>query len=151
MQIKTSRIFILTVLLFRFAPGSPAQTPRACTNSDMQGSYGFSFHGRNLKLNVNLLLIGRLEADGTGTFKGTESESVDGHIDHGLFHGTYAVQPDCTGSATLVFDSTNIKGFFDFVLVSDGNEIYLIDVGGNLESGELKRQFWKTKHHRNPF
>ncbi len=122
-----------------------SQTTRTCSNADLQGSFGFSFHGTNLEAKVGYIIVGRFEADGKGNFKGTESESVNGKVGRGPFTGTYAVQADCTGSATFKFTGTNTEAKLDFVLISDGDEIYILDTGGgNLESGQAKRQF-RTK------
>jgi hypothetical protein len=92
-----------------------------------------------------MLMVGKFNADGQGNFKGTESQSVSGKVAKGPFTGTYVVNSDCTGSAEISFVPPNVEKI-DFVLVADGDEVLMIDVGGNtLESGEAKRQFRKTK------
>ena len=122
-----------------------SKTVKSCSAADLEGGYGFSFHGTNLGLKVSMLMVGRFEADGKGSFKGTESQSVNGKVLQGPFNGTYVVNPDCTGSADLMFGGPNVEKV-NFVMIEDRDEIFLIDVGGNtLESGEAKRQSRKGK------
>jgi hypothetical protein len=45
--------------------------------------------------------IGRQAFDGSGTTDGTATLSANGNIRTVTFDGTYAVNPDCTGSMTL--------------------------------------------------
>ena len=63
---------------------------------------------------------GRLNFDGRNSFTGkTSSTGVGGTIvDHNVT-GTYIVNPDCTGSASLVGSDTKTRKI-DFVLVSPG-------------------------------
>ncbi|MGC2698035.1 MAG: hypothetical protein WA738_19790 [Candidatus Angelobacter sp.] len=144
---KISRCALLTAVLCALSSVAFSQTDRQCSNADLGGDYGFTFHGTNLELKVSFIIIGRFEADGKGIFKGTESESVNGKTARGPFTGTYAINPDCTGSAILRFEKSNVEAKLDFVLVEDGNEVLILDVGGgNVESGEAKRQFWKKKN-----
>jgi hypothetical protein len=131
-------------IAFSYSTGVVAYSQTtACSSADLKGDYGFSFHGKNLGMKVEMLMVGRIEADGKGNFKGVHSESVNGSIDHGPFSGTYVINPDCTGSAEMNFGGPNVEKV-DIVLVDDGSEILMIDVGGNtLESGEAKRLFRK--------
>lgn len=142
MQGKISGCILIVAVLCTMSSVAFSQTVKSCSNSDLRGNYGFSFHGTNLESKVSFVILGRFEADGKGGFKGTESDSVNGKIARGPFTGTYTVNSDCTGLATLIFEKTNVAAKLDFVMVSDGNEILLLDVGGgNIESGEAKRQF----------
>ena len=140
-----SRSVLLTAVLCLMNLAASSQVQRPCSNADLKGDYGFSFHGTNLGLKVDMLMVGKFNADGQGNFKGTESQSVSGKVAKGPFTGTYVVNSDCTGSAEISFVPPNVEKI-DFVLVADGDEVLMIDVGGNtLESGEAKRQFRKPK------
>jgi hypothetical protein len=140
-----SRSAIVAAVLCALSSVSVSQATRQCTNADVNGSYGFYYQGTNVGLKVNMLMMGRLDADGKGNFKGTESEIVAGKAGGGPFAGTYTVHPDCTGSADLTFEGSNVQAQLNFVLVADGNEMYLLDSGSNMESGEAKRQFGKSR------
>lgn len=140
-----SRGALLAVVVWALNLAAVSQTPKVCSNADLKGDYGFTFHGTNLGLKVEMMMVGKFNADGQGNFKGTESQSVNGKVARGPFTGTYVVNHDCTGSADIVFAPPNVEKV-DFVIVEDGSEIFLMDVGGNtLEAGEAKRQFQKTK------
>ena len=143
---KVLRCVLAVAILCTMSSVGFSQTAKVCSNSDLQGDYGFSFHGTNLEAKVSFVILGRFEADGKGGFKGTESDSVNGKVARGPFAGTYTVNPDCTGSGTLTFEKTNVTAKLDFVIVSCGNEVLLLDVGGgNVESGEARRQFSTKK------
>lgn len=140
-----SRGVLLAVALCMMSLAAFSQVQKPCSNADLKGDYGFSFHGTNLGLKVEMLMVGKINADGQGNFKGIESQSVNGKVAHGPFTGTYVVNPDCTGSAEISFVPPNVEKV-DFVLVDDGDEVFMIDVGGNtLESGDAKRLSRKTK------
>ena len=136
----------MIAVVFALSAVALSQPTKPCSNADLAGSYGFSFDGTNLEMNVRFIIVGRFDADGKGNFKGTDSESVNGKVARGPFTGTYTVNPDCAGSGVLHFEGANFDAKLDFVLVSDGDEIFLIDVGGgNLESGTAKRQSRKPR------
>jgi hypothetical protein len=146
MHRRLARSIKIIAVVFALMPPAFSQPMRPCSNADLTGSYGFSFNGTNLEMNVRFIIVGRFDADGKGNFKGTDSESVNGKVARGPFTGTYTLNPDCTGSGTLHFEGANFEAKLDFVLVSDGDEIFLIDIGGgNLESGTAKRQFRKSE------
>jgi hypothetical protein len=145
MHWKTSRSILLVAVVWGLNLAAFSQTLKTCSNADLKGDYGFSFHGTNLGLKVGMVMVGKFNADGQGNLKGTESQSVNGKVARGPFTGTYVVNPDCTGSAEITFMPPNAERV-DFVIVGDGDEILMMDVGGNtLESGEAKRQFRKAK------
>lgn len=146
MNLNIRRCAYLLAALCALSAYSFAETPKACSNATLAGSYGYSVHGTNLEAKFDFVMVGNFETDSQGTFNGTESESVNGKVARGPFTGTYAVRPDCSGSAKLKFLKSNVEVLLDFVLVANGNEMYIIDMGGgNVEFGEGKRQFWNNK------
>jgi hypothetical protein len=144
MHLDLRRCAVMIALLCGLSPISFSKPIKSCSNATLEGSYGFTFRGTNLDLKVDFIMMGRFEADGKGIFTGTESQSVHGKVGRGPFTGTYSVNPDCTGSANMKFQGAKWEAKMDFVLVSDGNEICILDVGGGtVEFGEAKRQFRK--------
>ncbi len=136
----------LSVLLIVLTGTAFSSGPRECSNATLEGAFGFSLNGKNIALNAEYLLVGRFEADGKGEYKGAGSQSVNGRVARGEFSGTYTVNPDCTGTAEIIFAKTEVKAQLGFVLVNDGNEIYLMDVGGKtVEFGQAKRLFFRKK------
>ena len=145
MRIQARPVF-LSVLLFFFTRTAFSSGFQACSNATLEGAFGFSLSGKNVSLNADYVLVGRFEAHGKGEYRGAGSQSVNGRMARGEFSGTYKVNPDCTGTAEIIFAKTEVKAQLDFVLVNDGNEIYLIDVGGKtVEFGQAKRLFFRKK------
>jgi hypothetical protein len=55
---------------------------------------------------VPIAAVGRAVLDDMGNVTGTESRSVGGGFADETFTGTYTVNPDCTGTATLAFSES---------------------------------------------
>ena len=119
-----------------------AQTGEDCSNESLEGAFGFIVSGTNVAANVSFAISGRFVADGQGSFTGTASESTAGNIaQHYPITGSYTVAADCTGSAEFLFPS-GASAHLTFALVSDGNEIIILDVDtGSVEYGSAKKQF----------
>jgi len=93
--------FLLAVLV-----GMPAAArTRSCSFSDTAGKYGFTLTGVVIlgTSPVPIAAVGRAVLDESGNVSGTESRSVGGGFADETFTGTYTVNPDCTGTATLAF------------------------------------------------
>ncbi len=77
-----------------------------CTNASIAGAYGLMATGSLFGSNgtpSGIALLGRSVYDGQGRLTGTQTDSIDGTIEQFTLAGTYAVQPDCTGSETFTF------------------------------------------------
>ena len=119
---------------------------RACSNASLRGSFGFTSIGTLLALPPPFSgpfgEIGRQTFDGNGNTEATATLSANGNIRRVTFHGTYVVNPDCTGAWTvfvLPFGSTVEQ---DFVIDNDGTEIRSISTGtGAVETRVYKKQF----------
>lgn len=121
-----------------FSPGLRAQE---CSLGSLAGAYGFTLAGTNVGLGVQFAIGGRFTADGEGKFHGNGTESVSGQVFRTSFTGTYEIDAECTGSATLTFEGGD-NAHLDFVLVSSGDEVMLIDSdSGTVETGVAKKQF----------
>jgi hypothetical protein len=105
------------------------------------GHFGFSLKGRNIQMG-EYAIVGRFEADGQGQVRGHAFQSLGGDFGQVEISGSYSVASDCTGTTTLTFHDTNNTDKLNFVLVADGQEIFIIDAGGNtVETGVAKKQF----------
>lgn len=139
-------VFLFSVLLV-FAGAGFSSSQTKCSNATLKGSFGFVLSGKNLGLGKDYVLMGRFDADGKGSYKGSGSQSVGGHFARGEFFGTYTVSEDCTGAANITFPASGAEDKLEFVVVSDGNEVYLLDVGGTtVEFGTAKKIFRKNSH-----
>ena len=57
---------------------------------------------------VPIAAVGKAALDADGNVSGTESRSVGGGFADETFTGTYAVNPDCTGTTTLNFYESGV-------------------------------------------
>ena len=92
----------------------------SCSNSTLQGSYGASITGTVSGLPLAELDL--VSADGKGNFtSGSGTVSIGGTISSFTFTGTYTINADCSGSASL---STGVTQ--NLVIKSDGSEVMFI-------------------------
>jgi hypothetical protein len=101
-----------------------------CTNASIAGAYGLTATGTLFAPNGSrsgIALVGRSVYDGQGRLAGTQIDSIDGTIERFTLTGTYAVQPDCTGSETFTFFPSGEVVHADFVVVAQSHAIAFID------------------------
>jgi hypothetical protein len=137
------RAFLLPFVLV-LASTASAWGQEGCSDSSIKGGYGFNVTGNNAQGGAQYILSGRFVADGKGHFAGTGTHTLSGKFG-GRFHftGTYTVAADCSGTASFIYPDGN-SAPLDIVIVSDGNEIYMIVAAdGPMEAGTAKRQFWR--------
>jgi len=73
-----------------------------CTLSDAAGRYGYTSTGSIVSPPVGLFTaVGHVRFNETGTFTGAQTTSIAGNLVDEAIQGTYTVNPDCTGSATV--------------------------------------------------
>lgn len=91
--------FLGTAVLLAFA--QVAHT-HECTLSDTAGRYGYTSTGSIVNPPVGLFTaVGHVTFTETGTFTGAQTTSIAGNLVDEIVQGTYTVNPDCTGSATV--------------------------------------------------
>ena len=137
-------VFVLSILPSRAQAGEH----RECSETSLQGSFGFTSTGTLLALPAPnagpFAEIGRQTFDGSGSTEGTATLSANGNINHVTFVGTYVVSPDCTGSMTLLVLPFNREIVLEFVIDDDETEIRALltsSPSGNTESRVYKKQF----------
>ncbi len=122
-------------------------TVKECSNATLQGSFGYTSTGTLLPSYVPppyagpFAEVGRQTFDGKGKTDATGTLSANGNIFSKVtFEGTYAVNPDCTGTMTL--SSSLGVSHADFVIDDDGTELRLIFTdSGVVESRVYSKQF----------
>jgi hypothetical protein len=115
-----------------------------CSAASIIGHYGFSLDGFHAGIG-QYALVGSFFVDGKGMVKGGGTQSINGDQADVTFTGTYSVDADCAGVADLTFED-NLKGKVRFIVVSDGKEVLLMDVGGHtVETGYAKKQFTRSR------
>src|SRR5712691_11871219 len=103
----------------------PVANARSCSLTGVAGNYGFTLTGVVILPTgpVPIAAVGRVTVTAAGTTSGTESRSVGGGFADETFTGTYTVNPDCTGTATLQFyESGQLVRTSELSLVFDNNE-----------------------------
>ena len=139
-------IVLATVFVLGVLSMAQADEHRGCSNASLRGSIGFTNTGTNLALPPPfagpIAQIGRQTFDGRGNTDATATLSANGNIVRVTVQGTYAVNPDCTGSMTLFVSPFGSTVEADFVIDDDGAEIRaIITDTGAIESLVFKKQF----------
>ena len=121
---------ILVAALALMSVRASVSDASGCTNASIAGAYGLTATGILFGPNGTrrgIALLGRSVYDGQGRLTGTQTDSIDGTIEQFTLAGTYAVQPDCTGSETFTFIPSGEVVHADFVVVAQSHAIVLID------------------------
>ena len=81
-----------------------------CTVSDAAGRYGYTNAGTIVTPPVGpFTAVGHVTLNETGTFSGAQTTSIAGNLFEETIQGTFTVNPDCTGSATVyVYHGTTL-------------------------------------------
>ena len=145
----TLAIVFATMFALGIVPRAQAGEHRECSNASLQGSFGFTSTGTLLAIpppNAGPFAeIGRQTFDGRGdNTEGTATLSANGNIGRVTFFGTYVVNPDCTGSMTLLVLPLGRTITLDFVIDDDGAEVRALltsTPSGNTEIRVYKKQF----------
>jgi len=126
-------LFLLTLALA--ASLTSTAHASACSNSTIRGTYAFTIHGTIFLPDGSTLLvdgIAKVTFDGKGNETQVDAVADNGNLAPGWRPGTgtYSVNPDCTGTQTIV-----IPGMPDlhlqFIVAQGGNTIHqvVIDPG----------------------
>ncbi len=127
-----------------------AQGPR-CSLRTLEGTYGNSFQFLNttpgsVPATIGIAThlpgagIGVTTFDGQGNFSGSATISLGGLIFPVTVSGTYAVNPDCTGSQVINFSTGVPPAQLDLVIVDKGKEVHTLSTGqGEIAFGTLKK------------
>jgi len=112
-----------------------------CSNASLAGKYGFSAGGLD-KHGTPISLLGYINANGKGTFTGTETGSDDGSVFTNVpLTGTYSIKSDCTGSGTSKLKGQKNTNHFTLVVVSGGKNLQFLSTDApNVQSGTVQAQ-----------
>ncbi len=130
---------ILLVSMLVLGVGSTTQAQARCSLASFRGAYGilvtgfFQQQGGPPVASNPYAAVGLVTADGVGGFSGTITESSNGNIQSNTFTGTYAVNPDCTGS---LFVPGPHGGTVNLVIVARGSQLLFFGTEpGSVQSG----------------
>ncbi len=117
--VRTSLGIILFAALVSIAPAAHA---RSCSLHGVSGRYGYTISGTIPTLGA-VAAVGHISLDAEGNVTGAQTASFNGAIVKETLSGTYAVNADCTGTATIsVFRSGVLVRTSSFDAVWDSNQ-----------------------------
>lgn len=136
-----------TALALGYAPAASAQQDSdqslsdnpQCTDENLQGRYGYIVSGWLVGL-VPVASVGVVTFDGEGILNAQDTANDRGMISRRAGVGSYSVNPNCTGSATVAGDFAGLT--FDFMIIpgTNGSEFSLIVTNsGAIETGAAQR------------
>ena len=128
---------LVAVILLGSAPGAQAAQ---CSLTGTPGKYGFTLTGVVILPTgpVPIAAVGRATLDAAGNASGTESRSVGGGFADETFTGSYTVNSECTGTATIQFyESGQLVRTSVLSIVFDNNqrEIRMVQKSLQLPNG----------------
>jgi hypothetical protein len=101
---NSTRAAIALKVILSFALVGVAQIAQShdCTLSGVAGHYGYTSTGSIVNPPVGLFTaVGHVTFTATGTFAGGQTTSIAGNLVDEIVQGTYTINPDCTGAATV--------------------------------------------------
>src|SRR5215813_7963039 len=116
-------LIVSTTLLFGATANAQATPEHRCSNAVLKGSYGLLMTGFDRAGNARNG-VGVATFDGKGGWSlGVTEVHKEGAIQHITNpNGTYSVNADCRGSASLETKAIGVAKW-EFVIVDDGKEI----------------------------
>ena len=110
-----------------------SEVHKGCSNRTLLGDYGFQIEGTILGPNYTLRTLTLTHFYGNGKQTGVDHVNVNGMLPEEEWRpssGTYSVNPDCTGSASIAVPPGARPLNYHFVVVNHGQKILLV-VDGN--------------------
>lgn len=143
---KTFTIAAFIALVLGIAPTAMA-ADKGCSTHSLLGTFSRRDTGTILlpaAIAGPVAAVGTFTFDGTGNVTGTLVLSQSGNIGRGTQAGTYTVNPDCTGTIT-VLGASGHASHYTFAMDDDANGFeYICTDSGPISivySGTARRQF----------
>jgi hypothetical protein len=127
---------MMTSVILAVAQSNPSAASvghKACSNRTIFGNYGFQIEGTILGPNLPLRTLSLEHFNGVGSLTTVDHVVVDGNPPEEEWRpgtGTYSVNADCTGSASIDVAPGNPPLNFHFLVVDSGRQILLVVDGG---------------------
>jgi len=130
-----SRISLLLLALALGTSSPLTARASACSNWTIRGTYAFTLHGQIFLPDTSTIVldgIAKQTFDGRGNVGQVDAVADNGYLTPGwrLGTGTYSLNPDCTGTETLVVPGMPAL-HIQFIVAQGGNTIHqvVIDPG----------------------
>jgi hypothetical protein len=137
---QTFTIAAVTALALGIAPTANAQ---ACSNPSLQGTFVFKGVGvivSPASVAGPFVDVNTLTFDGQGAATGSGTVSQNGNIVPVTETGTYQVNPDCTGTYTVLLSPFGFTAHYYFVIDASGELQIICTDSGVAFSGTARRQ-----------
>jgi hypothetical protein len=125
-------------LLLTLAPKVSAA--RGCSSASIIGTFGYTHTGTRIDGGNPgpRAEVGTFTADGHGNLTGSKTKSENGTITQGVtFTGTYSVNSDCTGSATITNSDGDVR-HVDLVILKNHEINWIQTDDGRAATGDAK-------------
>ena len=141
---KTFGIAAVAALALGIAPTARADD-KGCSNASLKGTFAYTMTG---VLTVPgfagpFAEVGAQTFDGRGATTATATLSQNGNIRQVTITGTYTVNPDCTGTFTLLVSPLGVTNRVFFVIHDGGTAFQSIEInpGISVITGIGRKQF----------
>ena len=126
MKHQSARTMVFTALVLAVAAVAWADGGPRCSNARVAGDWGYTKTGTLFLPTgaaVPFATMGTLTLEADGTLSGVNTGSVNGAVSNDLLSGTFQINNDCTGTATVeVYDqSGSLLRTLVMALVVDDN------------------------------
>jgi hypothetical protein len=126
-----SPLLILCGVLLSDGSAWAQSEEKTCSNKTLSGDYGFAIEGvASLGSQIGVLRgVAMTHFDGEGHLSQVDHVVVNGApppVEWNPGNGTYSINPDCTGTATINFNDGRSPVQLSLVVVRKGKEIHTV-------------------------
>jgi hypothetical protein len=124
MKDKRNLTALWAIVFFALATVMASAAQASCTLANVAGSYGYTTNGFvaiPTGAFVPAAAAGRITFDGNGHVNGTQTRVVAGSSLDETYSGTYSVNPNCTGSFTVLVQPDTRTSTIDLVWTDNRN------------------------------
>jgi seryl-tRNA(Sec) selenium transferase len=144
MKLNLARTTLGLILFASLVAVAPTSQARSCSLHRVSGRYGYTTNGTIPTLGA-VAAVGQVTLDASGNLTGAQTASFNGAIVPETLSGTYTVNADCTGTATVnVYHSGVLARTTNLNVIYDDNERELRAIfltAGTVLTIQGKRQF----------
>ena len=104
MKHQSARTMVFTALVLAVAAVAWADGGPRCSNARVAGDWGYTKTGTLFHPALGAVpfaTMGKLTLEADGTLSGVNTGSVNGAVSNDLLSGTFQINSDCTGTATI--------------------------------------------------
>ena len=148
---KTFTIAAVTALALGIAPAAKADD-KGCTNATLRGTFAYTMTGFIMAPPAfagPFAEVGTQTFDGKGATTAAATLSQNGNIIPITITGTYKVNPDCTGTLTLLVAPFGVTVHNFFVIDGSGTELQAIETEPGVVITKIYRRQFPAGDWRN--